>query len=164
MNPDSSTRRAAPRPGEPGNPPVYADPVEAELPDEDLSSAEERVRAILETIAGERWLSLRVPAGFRLVSTSAERRSNLFPEGTEHVRVLARLELPSSSTPATVARRPQTTRTSTACAPGSSRTAAVPPGGSSSPTGRSARIDPTPRRRGEPGQHWQVSAEFRVER
>jgi hypothetical protein len=138
--------------------------VEADLHDEDLSQAEERVRAVLDAIAGDRWVNLRVPHGFAITSTAAERRANWFPEGTEHVRVLARLKLPvvfhARAGRATYASHENLDGLRAwiveDCrrAPGRIELAEW----EVSPTN-----DPRPRRRGEPEQHWHLAAEFRVD-
>jgi hypothetical protein len=135
--------------------------VHAGFRDDDLSDGEQRVRAILETIAGERWLRLRVPHGFAIVSTGAERRANWFPEGTEHVRVLARLEL----TVVFDARVTKALHTNLDglrawivedCRRAPGRIELVE-------WEVNPRSDPRPPRRGEPQPRWQVGAEFRVD-
>jgi hypothetical protein len=138
--------------------------VDAEREDEDLTRAEERVRAILEAIAADRWLSLRVPHGFEIVSTATERRANWFPEGTEHVRVFAALRVP-------VVFHVRDNRATTASHENLDGLRARIVEDCRRAPGRieladwevSPRSDPTPRRRGEPDQHWQVSAEIRVD-
>jgi hypothetical protein len=135
--------------------------VEAEREDEDLSQAEERVRGVLDVIAGDRWLGLRVPHGFVVVATAGERRANWFPEGTEHVRVFARLELPvvfDARVTKAVHENLEGLRTwiveDCRRAPGRIELAEWEV---------SPRADPRPPRRGEPGPRWQVGAEFRVD-
>src|ERR1700753_922011 len=59
-----------------------------------LAFAEQRVRELLDSIAGERHLDIRVPHGFAIVSITGARRASLFPEGAEHIRVDVELELP----------------------------------------------------------------------